>query len=221
MPAGEVTERRRTGTRRAEIKDAAITLFAQQGYTGTGMEQIAAAVGLVPASLYNHWPSKQTILADIIVNYELETLEVYDKAVRNHETASEALYAAATARLGYLLRHGRQAAITDREKLSLDSDSLAKVEQLQNAHFTQLRSLVEDGQRRGEFEVTADPLLATVALLELGTRLATSFLHRREWVELSDSGTALQMFDGTALASLDHASAEYGAMALRMISRHP
>ncbi|WP_461171119.1 TetR/AcrR family transcriptional regulator [Arthrobacter sp. Z1-15] len=221
MPAGKVKEQRKIGTRRIEIQDAAVTLFARQGYSGTGMEDIAAAVGLVPASLYNHWPSKQKILSAIIITYEIEMLETFDEAVKGRRSASDALYAASTARLEYLLRHGRQAAITDREKLSLDPDSLARVEVLQNTHFTQLRSLIVDGQRSGEFDRRTDALIATVALLEMGTRLATSFLHQTEypsWADLPELGMVLQMADGRVIVSLDDASAQYGDMALRMLS---
>ncbi|MCS5721834.1 TetR/AcrR family transcriptional regulator [Herbiconiux sp. CPCC 203407] len=224
MSTAKVTAQRKIGSRRAEIQDAAATLFARQGYSGTGMEQIAAAVGLVPASLYNHWPSKQAILAEIIVTYEVETLEAFNRAIRDKLTAGDALYAAATTRLSYLLRHGRQAAITDREKLLLDAESLTRVHGLQNAHFTGLRALVEQGQRQGEFDQDTDSLFATVALLEMGTRLATSFLHQAEypsWGEVSGAGTVLQMSDGEVLANMDEASAQYATMALRMVSHHP
>lgn len=41
-------------------------LFGKQGYTGTSMRDIAAAVGVLPGSLYAHIASKEALLADIV-----------------------------------------------------------------------------------------------------------------------------------------------------------
>jgi len=43
------------------ILDAAEALFAVRGYSGTAVRDIARAVGLTPASLYNHFEGKQAI----------------------------------------------------------------------------------------------------------------------------------------------------------------
>ena len=54
------------GDRGAEIRQAALTLFAQQGYDATSMRDIAGAVGLLPGSLYAHIRSKEQLLLEII-----------------------------------------------------------------------------------------------------------------------------------------------------------
>jgi len=51
---------------RAEILDAALNLFAVSGYFGTSMRQIARAVGVRESALYHHFPSKQSILAELM-----------------------------------------------------------------------------------------------------------------------------------------------------------
>lgn len=52
-------------TRRDEILDAAAGLFAQRGYSGVGVDEIGAAVGISGPSVYKHFPSKLAILATI------------------------------------------------------------------------------------------------------------------------------------------------------------
>ncbi|MEV0810436.1 TetR/AcrR family transcriptional regulator [Micromonospora sp. NPDC050200] len=47
---------------RDRIVLAASQLFAEHGYHGTSMRDIAAAAGIRPASLYNHFPGKEDIL---------------------------------------------------------------------------------------------------------------------------------------------------------------
>lgn len=48
--------------RRAEIFYAAVELFRRYGYDGTSMRDIAQAVGVMPASIYYHFPSKEALL---------------------------------------------------------------------------------------------------------------------------------------------------------------
>jgi len=54
---------------RAAIIEAAHELFLQQGYSGTGMRQIAAAAGVQAASIYNHFPNKEAIFAAVAEEY--------------------------------------------------------------------------------------------------------------------------------------------------------
>lgn len=48
------------------ITEEAMTLFAQHGYKGTSVKQIADAVGIKDASLYKHFRSKQDIMCSIV-----------------------------------------------------------------------------------------------------------------------------------------------------------
>ena len=52
------------------ILDEALTLFAENGYDGTGVEQIAEKVGIKAPSLYKHFKGKEDILNAIIDNAE-------------------------------------------------------------------------------------------------------------------------------------------------------
>ena len=47
---------------RQEILDAALVLFADQGYDKTSLREIAEQVGVTKAALYYHFPSKEEIL---------------------------------------------------------------------------------------------------------------------------------------------------------------
>ena len=53
------------------ILEAALELFAQSGYLGTSMSDIAARLGITKAALYKHYTGKQEIL-DSIVTYMSE-----------------------------------------------------------------------------------------------------------------------------------------------------
>lgn len=63
-------------TTRQKITEAALSLFAEYGYKGTSVKQIADAVGIKDASLYKHFRSKQEILDSILALVKNHIAEV-------------------------------------------------------------------------------------------------------------------------------------------------
>ena len=53
-------------TTKERILNEALTLFAENGYDGTSMEQIATKVGIKAPSLYKHFKGKEDILNTLI-----------------------------------------------------------------------------------------------------------------------------------------------------------
>ena len=54
------------GDTKARILETALELFAQSGYLGTSMNDIAKQLGITKAALYKHYTSKQEILDRIV-----------------------------------------------------------------------------------------------------------------------------------------------------------
>ena len=68
-----------------KILEEALKLFAQSGYMGTSMNDIASKLGVTKAALYKHYKSKQEILDSIIEKMnELDIARVkqYEMPVR-------------------------------------------------------------------------------------------------------------------------------------------
>ena len=59
------------------ILDAALTLFAENGYDGTSVEQIASNVGIKAPSLYKHYKGKEDILNALIDSAEARYEEMF------------------------------------------------------------------------------------------------------------------------------------------------
>jgi len=77
---------RRKGERTAgRILDAAEKLFADLGYSGTTMRDVARAVRLRPPSLYNHFPSKDALYAAVLERGISPVLETLAKAIADNE----------------------------------------------------------------------------------------------------------------------------------------
>lgn len=54
--------------KKTQILQTSTELFRKKGYAGTSMNDIASAIGIKPASLYNHIASKQEILVELLLH---------------------------------------------------------------------------------------------------------------------------------------------------------
>ena len=65
MSAEAPVDARRTDTR-SRILETSAELFAERGYAGTSMRDLAERLGVTPAALYYHFPSKADILRELV-----------------------------------------------------------------------------------------------------------------------------------------------------------
>ncbi|MGH1383614.1 TetR/AcrR family transcriptional regulator [Kordia sp.] len=75
-------------TRKEEIVGTAEMLFKKKGYSAVTMRDIAQAMGIKAASLYNHIQSKQQILSDIIIQIGEQFTEGMSEIVAAENTTS-------------------------------------------------------------------------------------------------------------------------------------
>lgn len=73
---------RLTDRKRAAIVDAAVAEFRQSGYETTSMDRIAASAGVSKRTVYNHFPSKEALFAQILQELFDRSLEGADLAYR-------------------------------------------------------------------------------------------------------------------------------------------
>ena len=62
---------------REKILEAALTLFAENGYDGTSVEEIAKSVGIKAPSLYKHYKGKEDLLNALIDAAEVRYEETF------------------------------------------------------------------------------------------------------------------------------------------------
>jgi AcrR family transcriptional regulator len=86
--------RRPGSTARAEILDAAAELFTTRGFASTSTRLVAEAVGVRQASLYNHFATKDDILAALLEQTVAPTLSFCER-LGDDAPAEARLYALA------------------------------------------------------------------------------------------------------------------------------
>ncbi len=75
MSDGSTGERKPADERRAEIIDAAIELFAEHGFRGTGVIGLAKRVGMTHSGVLYHFGTKQQLLADVVAIRDRRKIE--------------------------------------------------------------------------------------------------------------------------------------------------
>lgn len=83
--------RREPTDRRQAILDAALDAFAERGFQGTSVREIARVVGINEATLYHYFPSKVSILDALIDQLLARRSEVYAVGDDPRQTLAEAL----------------------------------------------------------------------------------------------------------------------------------
>jgi len=97
--------------KREDVLKKAAELIARQGFDGTSMRDIAAAVNMLPGSLYYHFPSKEDMLLAIHERVVGDMTEEVQQAVSKGNDPWDRLERAAVAHLKGLLGSGNLVSI--------------------------------------------------------------------------------------------------------------
>jgi len=184
---------------RGAVLDAACCLFADRGYHGTSMKDIAEALGVRAPSLYNHVTSKQEILfavMDKAMDRALAALEEALAGVEEHDT-SEQLRRATESLVLDFLRFPAEVTVCNTEVRSLEAANRLAIVAKRDQYAARVRSIIEQGCRDGRFS-TRTPQIAAFAVLEMGN-------GAKSWFRPSGR------YPDTFVAS------EYGEFALRVV----
>jgi AcrR family transcriptional regulator len=157
-----------------DVREAALDLFAERGYRGTTMNDIADAVGIRAPSLYNHVGSKHDLLAEVMLGTMDRLIADHRAAVSTTRDVAEQLRRATEAHVRYHARHRREAFVGNREIPSLEPETRAGVLERRDAYEGLFRGLIERGRAQARFDV-GSARLASYAILEMGIGISAWF----------------------------------------------
>ncbi|MEU6652802.1 TetR/AcrR family transcriptional regulator [Streptomyces sp. NPDC046900] len=183
---------------RGRILQAGLELFAESGFAGASIRQIARMVGINSATLYAHYPSKGHVLAELVrIGHEEMRARLAEAAdgTRN-DSAARQLTALVRAHVLVHTDYPLLAVVTNSELHALDPELAAPSLQLRDECRRLLADVLERGIKNGEFSLP-DPLLAVTAIGGLGVQVAHWFGpaldRRREQVADQYAKFALRM----------------------------
>ncbi len=134
----------RPDNRRTLLLDEAARLFGARGYDSTSMRDIATAVGMLPGSLYYHFPSKEDLLVAVYTIGMEQMLQAVLAATSTATDPWDRLEAAAAAHLGTLLDRRGYAAAVIADWPSSASSVRAELVRQRDRYEATFRDLVAD-----------------------------------------------------------------------------
>ena len=162
---------------RGRILQASLALFAETGFHGTSIRAIAQRVGINSATLYAHYPSKEQVLADLVLIGHAELAARMTRAIAALPPESPADVRLAALVRAHVLLHTDfplLAVVTNSELHALDP-ALAQPALALRADCRRLViETLERGVKDGVFTVP-DLLLTATAIGALGMQVAHWF----------------------------------------------
>ncbi len=181
-------------TRRDELVRTAARLFAERGYDGTSMGDVAEAMGLQKGSLYSLTDSKQALLADAMREGAAAFHAALD-AVPEDVPAIERIRLALRGHLGVVAGQLDVATVFTREWRALDGVARDEIVDARRRYEQRWRLLFREGVERGELRVDLDADAAALLVLSAANWAYTWLRPGRDTGALADSFTAI-VLDG-------------------------
>lgn len=159
---------------RENILAAAVQLFAEYGYHAAPLRDIARLAGIQAASIYHHYPNKQSLLIEIMevhMNYLNNRLE---HILREYTEPKQRLKEAIASHIRLHTTYKAEFFIIDTEIRALEPDSRAHVLSLRDTYERLVQEILRDGIERGLFRNT-DVKVASYAIIAMCTEVAGWF----------------------------------------------
>lgn len=167
MPKGTPLTEEEQGRRRVEIRDAAVKLFYEQGFTETSMRQIAEAAGAGKSTLYDYFKTKDEILISYFDN-EIRTLtDLVDQVARQELGARQKLELLLRTHLKFLLDNKNFYLKMTAEAQRMGIGSQAEIQKGRHAYQDLICELIEQGISEGVFRPVNSRLAMRIILSSL------------------------------------------------------
>jgi AcrR family transcriptional regulator len=172
-------------TRRNELTRQAARLFAEQGYHGTSMEDLAVAMGVQKASLYAHVKSKEDLLHELARDGAAAFHAALD-GIDERLPAVEKLRLALRAHLRVVSEQLDVATIFVREWRYLEGERREEFLAERRRYEDRIRALFREGVEQSELRTDLDVNVAALLFLSAANWAYTWLQRGRDTDALAD-----------------------------------
>lgn len=167
---------------RARLREAAFALFAEKGYDGASMSQLAERVGIAKPSLYNYYRSKEELLLDLleegIRDWSAHCMAPFDQAIGFERQLADHLARTVT----FAREHAPMVALFQLATLHVEGELAERVarvvERNESTFRAQVRARLAEAVESGELEVVSiDDAMAFVGVFFHGLLFLQANCH--------------------------------------------
>lgn len=159
---------------RANILAAAVQLFAEYGYHAAPLRDIARIAGIQAASIYHHYPNKQSLLVEIMETHMQRLISALEHIQQTQDDPQQRLYAAIASHIRLHTSYKNEFFIIDTEIRALEEKNRAYIISLRKQYEALFQELLQDGMQRGTFR-QSDVKISSYAIIAMCTEVATWF----------------------------------------------
>jgi AcrR family transcriptional regulator len=157
--------RQRTPIIRRNVLDAAADLFAERGYGGTNLRDVADKLKMSRTALYYHFPSKEKLLEALIEEVTVATEQQYQQLASQQDLDPEHALRRVTALTArWVMNHRILFRVLDRSEAEITTDLRRSHAASKRSILSNLVSIIERGIRSGVFRPD-DSHVAAFAIL--------------------------------------------------------
>ena len=178
----KVVDLRRPTDTRDRVLQVAQALFAERGYRGTSLRDIAKRIGIKAPSLLHHFPSKQQLYLAVL-DKMFESLEDAANAIAwGRESRQERMRQAVADTIDFIASHPDFVRIMWKEMADESGVGRQVLKRRLPPLFSTAVNFIFRGQRDGEFRTEVDPLhfMWSLNSITIGY-FTTAAMIRRLW----------------------------------------
>lgn len=158
--------------RKAEIISVAAKLFKEKGYSAVTMRDIAHAMNIKAASLYNHIQSKQEILVLIVIAIAQEFTRTMNEVVHSNESTILKIEKIIQLHIDITLVDANALACLNNDWMHLANEDLSDFIKMREDYEHNFRVIIKEGIDAGELkelnhDVIVFSILSTLRTLYL------------------------------------------------------
>ena len=151
-------------SRKDVIVSKAATLFREKGYKAASMRDLAEAVGVEAASLYNHIKSKSELLHELVFSVANKFVLKLDEIESESITSLQKMEKILRFHISEMINHYEEVYVSDREWKHLSDPYLSNYQNQRRVYRKRLAAIIEEGIRNNEIKAIDAPTVVLIFL---------------------------------------------------------
>ena len=151
-------------SRKDVIVNKAATLFREKGYKAASMRDLAEAVGVEAASLYNHIKSKSELLHELVFSVANKFVMKLDEIESESISSLDKMEKILRFHITEMIHHYEEVYVSDREWKHLSDPYLSNYQNQRRVYRKRLAAIIEEGIRNKEIKAIDAPTVVLIFL---------------------------------------------------------
>lgn len=154
----------KNGSRKDVIVRKAASLFREKGYKAASMRDLAEAVGVEAASLYNHIKSKSELLHELVFSVANKFVLKMDEIESENISSLEKMEKLLRFHITEMIHNYEEVYVSDREWKHLSDPYLSNYQNQRRVYRKRIAAIIEEGIRNKEIKTIDAPTVVLIFL---------------------------------------------------------